>query len=129
MGACESIQTKAEEIGSLSDDIYRIFIDKCCCVSDNTSCRLNSLANAFGLFLLSQEKTRDTIAPFFEEPRNGRYNFLVWSHYAKVILQKTLKTNGFVCVGTGSEAFVLGLSLSHWPNPIQSADGFNIILK
>ena len=129
MGAFESMDAKVRQIGQLSTESYNEFFHKYCQCGKGYCCSLSDLSIAFSLFLIGNPKTRLHIAPFFEEPRKGRYNIRVWSHYSRKVLPRILKDCGFICIGNDSDAVVLGLSLTKWPTPIQSVDShYNVAL-
>jgi hypothetical protein len=129
MGAYESMDAKVRQIGPLPTETVTNFLDKHCFRKEEAASPLKPLALAFALFLLQHEDTRLQIAQGFEEPRKGKYNILLWSHYAEKVLLTSLKEKEIICVGTHSDAIVFGLSLSRWPNPIKTSERYTITLK
>lgn len=129
MGAFQSMDAKVKKMPRLPDNIFALFSEKYCLTDDAVTCPLRSLSLAFSLFLLEHSNIRSSIAPFFEEPRRGRYNVRMWSHYARKILPQLLEEYGYICLGNDSDAIVIGLELVQWPIPIKLAEGYNVVLK
>lgn len=129
MEAFESMDAKVKQIGALPSKTFTAFLDECCTSQEAVICTLKTLSLVFSLFLMQDNYLRSRIASSFEEPRKGRYNVRVWSHYAEKVLPELLKKSGYICIGYDSDAVVLGLKLSRCPVPIESAEGYEVVLK